>query len=103
MRNKKFLSATLSVALVALMVGAGQAPVSAADKTITFGVPGLPPSQGNQFKEGPGTPGIHTYAAVFDALTRVDRKGIVRPRLAMKWNLKNETTWRFTLRKNVQF
>ena len=103
MRNKKFLSATLSVALVALMVGAGQAPVSAADKTITFGVPGLPPSQGNPFKEGPGTPGIHTYAAVFDALTRVDRKGIVRPRLAMKWKLKNETTWRFTLRKNVQF
>ncbi len=103
MRSKKFISATLSIALAALMVGAGQAPASAADKTITFGVPGLPPSQGNPFKEGPGTPGIHTYAAVFDALTRVDRKGIVRPRLSILWKLKNSTTWRFTLRKNVKF
>ena len=53
--------------MAALMVGASQAPVSAAAGTITIAVPGLPPSQGNPFKEGPGTPGIHTYAAIFDA------------------------------------
>lgn len=86
-----------------LMIGASQAPVSAASKTITIAVPGLPPSQGNPFKEGPGTPGIHTYAAMFDALTRVDNKGVVRPRLAKYWKTINSTTWRFTLRQGVKF
>ena len=103
MRNKKILSATLSVAMAALMVGVGQAPVSAAGNTITIAVPGLPPSQGNPFKEGPGTPGIHTYAAIFDALTRVDDKGIVRARLATGWKNTSPTTWRFTLRNDVKF
>ena len=86
-----------------LMIGASQAPVSAATKTITIAVPGLPPSQGNPFKEGPGTPGIHTYAAMFDALTRVDNKGVVRARLAKYWKTINSTTWRFTLRQGVKF
>ena len=103
MRHKKILSAALSVAMAALMVGASQAPVSAAVGTITIAVPGLPPSQGNPFKEGPGTPGIHTYAAIFDALTRVDDKGIVRARLATYWKTVNPTTWRFTLREGVKF
>ncbi len=103
MRHKKILSATLSIAMTALMVGVSQAPVSAAPSTITIAVPGLPPSQGNPFKEGPGTPGIHTYAAIFDALTRVDDKGIVRARLATYWKNTNATTWRFTLREDVKF
>lgn len=103
MRHKKFLSATLSIAMSVLMIGASQAPVSAATKTITIAVPGLPPSQGNPFKEGPGTPGIHTYAAMFDALTRVDNKGVVRARLATYWKTINSTTWRFTLRQGVKF
>ena len=103
MRHKKILSATLSIALSALMIGVSQAPVSAAPSTITIAVPGLPPSQGNPFKEGPGTPGIHTYAAIFDALTRVDDKGIVRARLATYWKNTNATTWRFTLREDVKF
>jgi peptide/nickel transport system substrate-binding protein len=102
MRNKKIFSATVSVALLTLLWG-GQAPASAEIKTITIGVPGLPPSQGNPFKEGPGTPGIHTYAAIFDALTRVDSKGVVRPRLATRWKSIDSTTWRFTLRQNVKF
>jgi len=89
--------------MAALMVGVSQAPVSAAPSTITIAVPGLPPSQGNPFKEGPGTPGIHTYAAIFDALTRVDDKGIVRARLATYWKNTNATTWRFTLREDVKF
>lgn len=89
--------------MAALMVGASQAPVSAAVGTITIAVPGLPPSQGNPYKEGPGTPGIHTYAAIFDALTRVDDKGIVRARLATYWKTVNSTTWRFNLREGVKF
>jgi len=103
MRHKKILSAISSVAMAALMVGASQAPASAATKTITIAVPGLPTSQGNPFKVGPGTPGIHTFAAIFDALTRVDDKGIVRARLATYWKTVNSTTWRFTLREGVKF
>lgn len=103
MRHKKILSVSLSIAMVVLMIGVGQAPASAAVSTITVAVPGLPPSQGNPFKEGPGTPGIHTYAAIFDALTRVDNKGIVRARLATYWKLMDPTTWRFTLRQGVKF
>lgn len=102
MRHNKFLSAGLSAVLVAMLIGV-QVPANAATKTITLGVPGLPPSQGNPFKEGPGTPGIHTYAAIFDALTRVDNKGIVRARLATYWKTVNSTTWRFTLREGVKF
>jgi peptide/nickel transport system substrate-binding protein len=102
MHQKKILSAALSVALATLVWG-GNAPASAATTTITIAVPGLPPSQGNPFKEGPGTPGIHTYAAIFDALTRVDDKGIVRARLATSWKTVNPTTWRFTLRQDVKF
>ena len=102
MRHKKILSAALSVALATLVVGVN-APANAATKTITIALPGLPPSQGNPFKEGPGTPGIHTYAAIFDALTRVDDKGIVRARLATYWKTINPTTWRFTLREGVKF
>lgn len=102
MRQKKIISVAISAALAALVWG-GQAPASAAVSTITIAVPGIPPSQGNPFKEGPGTPGIHTYAAIFDALTRVDEKGIVRARLATSWKTINPTTWRFTLRENVKF
>ncbi len=102
MQHKRILSAVLSVALATLVWG-GQAPANAAIKTITIGVPGLPPSQGDPFKAGPGTPGIHTYAAIFDALTRVDNNGVVRQRLATYWKSINSTTWRFTLRQGVKF
>jgi peptide/nickel transport system substrate-binding protein len=102
MRHKKILSVTISVALAILMWG-GQTPANAASQTLTIGVPGLPPSQGNPFKEGPGTPGIHTYAAIFDALTVVEHRGVVRPRLATFWKPTNSTTWRFNLRKGVKF
>ena len=102
MHKNKFLSLTISFALAALALG-GTTPAIAATKTVTIAVPGLPPSQGNPFREGPGTPGIHTYAAIFDALTYVDAKGAVQPRLATSWKNTSPTTWQFTLRKGVKF
>jgi peptide/nickel transport system substrate-binding protein len=102
MHKNKFLSLTVSLALAALALG-GTSPAIAATKTVTIAVPGLPPSQGNPFREGPGTPGINTYAAIFDALTYVDAKGTVKPRLALSWRNTSDTTWQFTLRKGVKF
>ena len=102
MHKNKFLSLTVSFALAALALG-GTTPAIAATKTVTIAVPGLPPSQGNPFREGPGTPGINTYAAIFDALTFVDTRGTVQPRLALSWKNTSPTTWEFTLRKGVKF
>ena len=102
MHKNKFLSLTVSLALAALALG-GTSPAIAATKTVTIAVPGLPPSQGNPYREGPGTPGIHTYTAIFDALTFVDLKGNVKPRLALSWKNTSPTTWQFNLRKGVKF
>jgi peptide/nickel transport system substrate-binding protein len=106
MRRSKIVSISVSLAMLALTATMGYAPAQAAGKaggTITIGVPGLPPSQGNPFKEGPGTPGIHTYAAMFDALVRVDGKGAAQPKLALSWKPISKNSWRFNLRKGVKF
>ena len=89
------------VALVALGLAA---PVTAADnaQTIRVGVPDLPPGQGNPYS-ALGTPSIYTWAAVFDALTLVDAKGVAQPALAVSWKNTTPKTWRFTLRDGVSF
>ena len=102
MHTKRFIGLTVSIALAALALG-GTSPAIAATKTVTIAVPALPPSQGNPFREGPGTPGINTYAAIFDALTYVDTQGTVQPRLALSWKNTSDTTWQFTLRNGVKF
>jgi peptide/nickel transport system substrate-binding protein len=41
---------------------------------------------------------------VFETLTEIDRTtGELLPRLAVSWEKRNETTWRFKLRENVRF
>ena len=106
MRRTKIFSVMTITAMLFVTAVVGQAPANAAGKsggTLTVGVAGLPPSQGNPFREGPGTPGVHTYAAVFDALTRVDGKGAAQPKLATSWKPISKNSWRFNLRKNVKF
>lgn len=106
MRRSKIISVVVTISMLALTAVVGQAPANAAGKnggTLTVGVAGLPPSGGNPFKEGPGTPGVHTYAAVFDALVRVNGKGAATPSLALSWRPISKNSWRFNLRKNVKF
>lgn len=44
------------------------------------------------------------YANVFEGLTRIDRNGEVKPRLASSWNVSDDgKTYRFTLREGVTF
>lgn len=106
MRRTKIFSVMTITAMLFATAVVGQAPANAAGKsggTLTVGVAGLPPSQGNPYREGPGTPGVHTYAAVFDALVRVNGKGAAKPKLALSWKPISKKSWRFNLRKGVKF
>lgn len=71
-------------------------------KELRVTVPDMPVFKGNPFT-GLGSPTIYTWSALFDALTWVDKKGIVKPSLATKWKNIDPNTWRFYLRSNVIF
>lgn len=76
--------------------------VCVADSVLRVGVFGLPRSLGNPH----GSTAIsemHTWAAIFDSLTRVDREARVRPALATHWQAIDEHTWQFELRQGVSF
>jgi peptide/nickel transport system substrate-binding protein len=62
----------------------------------------LPPSLGNPYRTSL-PPTVWTNAAMFDALTRFDAQGKVRPSLALSWEKVDALTWRFTLREGVRF
>ena len=74
---------------------------AAADDEIVVGVADLPASDGNPYS-GIGSPGIYTWAAIYDALTLVDRDGAPQPALATDWEAA-EDGWTFELREGVSF
>jgi len=73
-----------------------------AEGTLRIGVNALPLGLGNPFRSA-SPPTIFTTAAVFDALTRFDAAGNLKPWLATKWEPVDAVTWRFTLRDGVLF
>lgn len=96
-------SATGLVCAAGLAVLASGTTVAAdKSKTVRVAVSNLPPGKGNPYT-GLGAPGIFTWAAMFDSLTRVDDKGVAQPMLATEWKNVDPTTWHFTLRKGVKF
>ncbi len=70
--------------------------------TLRFGVSNLPPTMGNPYGAN-GTPSSYTWAAMFDALTRLDAQGDLQPALATDWSLVDTDRWRFELRAGVHF
>ena len=80
----------------------GGTGTGAAGGTIRVAVSSLPPGQGNPFT-GIGAQSIYTWSAIFDSLTIVGDSGLPEPWLATSWENVDETTWRFTLRDDVQF
>lgn len=101
--SKKFGLVSTLVAAATLITGiAGVALSADMSQTIRIGVNDLPPGKGNPFS-ALGSPSIYTWSAVFDALTRIDGKGVAQPALAVKWSNVNPKTWRFTLRGGVSF
>jgi len=73
-----------------------------AETTLRIGVNAMPPSLGSPFRTSL-PPTIYFTGAVFDALTRFDDKGDLRPWLATAWQPVDAVTWRFTLRDDVKF
>jgi peptide/nickel transport system substrate-binding protein len=47
--------------------------------------------------------GSGTKPVIFDALTEMSRDGVLKPALAVSWNLQSPTVWRFQLRAGVVF
>lgn len=72
------------------------------DQVIRVATDALPAAKGNPFNST-GTPGIYTFAAIFDPITFVDKDGTVKPWLATSWKNTSPTTWDFTLRQGVKF
>lgn len=83
----------------------GSTETPAADlsgETLRVGAADLPAGDGNPYS-GIGSPGIYTWAAIFDALTLVDAEGEAQPALATSWESTSDTTWEFELREGVTF
>ncbi len=82
--------------------GSDAVPPKANDRPLRVGVPALPPSLGNPFRVA-NNPGIFTWSAMFDGLTRIDRDGTVLPWLALSWENPEPNRWIFRLRPDVRF
>lgn len=73
-----------------------------ASKTLHVVVATLPQYLGNPF-QAVNPPRAETSSAIFDALTRVSGSGTLEPWLATSWKRLDDTTWEFSLRKDVTF
>jgi len=73
-----------------------------ADKHMTIGLFGFPPSAGDPYS-GTAIPSILTIPAIFDGLTSITKAGEVLPALAVSWARESDTQWVFNLRPNVRF
>ena len=87
--------------VLALWLGACAEDTAPPD-TLRVGVPGLPASWGDPYR-GEGTPGTHTWSAIFDGLTTLTPEGEVGPALATGWETADGQTWSFRLRRGVRF
>jgi peptide/nickel transport system substrate-binding protein len=73
-----------------------------AEDVLRVGLFALPRALGNPFSST-AISDMHTWAAIFDSLTRVDDQAKVHPALATGWEAVDEHTWRFQLRGGVRF
>jgi peptide/nickel transport system substrate-binding protein len=71
-------------------------------ETIRVATPTLPASLVNPFRTI-APPSIYVYGALFDALTRFDHEGRLKPWLATAWERESPTSWLFDLRQDVSF
>jgi peptide/nickel transport system substrate-binding protein len=90
---------TVACALVCAFLSAAAA---AAPKPITLAVGPLPPGRAN-FHDSVSITRGWLYAALFDALTFIDRDGQLQPWLAESWTQEGPNTWRITLKGDVRF
>lgn len=107
MHARRVLLLGMSLAAIAPIAACGSSSSgtvgsSASGQVIHVAVDSLPAAKGNPF-DSSGSPGIYTYAAIYDPVTYVDSTGKLKPWLATKWQNTSPTTWTFTLRGGVKF
>lgn len=88
--------------VAALILCVFSATSAVAQDVLRIGTTALPPTLGNPYRNT-GTPHIFTWSATFDGLTRIDRKGTLKPWLAISWEASDELTWLIKLRDDVTF
>lgn len=96
--TKLMSSLVFGLAGLACIIG----PALAADAVVKIAVSGRPPGLGNPFSSMM-TPGLHPWAYMFDALTRLEDDGSVGPGLATSWRAETPTRWIISLRRDVVF
>jgi peptide/nickel transport system substrate-binding protein len=88
-------------ALLAIALGAGEDGVAAPKGTLTIGIPTdintLDPTM------GPEVNSLNVAFSVMEPLLFQDAQGNLKPRLAESWEVVDNTTYIFRLRKNVKF
>ena len=88
--------------LAVVLLGVNLDYTSSYAKTLRVGAGGMPPSLGNPYT-ATALPATELWLAIFDGLTRLDWRGGPLPGLAMSWENPTTTTWRFTLREDMNF
>jgi peptide/nickel transport system substrate-binding protein len=48
-------------------------------------------------------PSVFWFTPIYDSMTRINQEGALVPWIAESWRLVDPTTWRFTLRPNLEF
>jgi peptide/nickel transport system substrate-binding protein len=94
-------STALGVVFAAATLLVVSVPASA--ETLKVGLRELTGGKGNPYSGGIQTPGIYTWSAVYEQLTKNGEGGKSEPLLATEWRNTDPSTWRVRLRPNVVF
>lgn len=98
LKSSTALGAVLAAALAATVLSG---PASA--DLLKVGLREFSGGKGNPYSGAIGTPGLFSWSAIFEQLTKNGEGGVSEPFLATGWKNMDPNTWRFTLRPNVKF
>jgi peptide/nickel transport system substrate-binding protein len=87
--------------LIALGLGVGSESTAAPKGTLTIGIPTDINTLDPQM--GPEVNSLNVAFSAMEPLLRLDAQGNIKPRLAESWEVVDNTTYVFKLRKNVKF
>ncbi|MDC0074982.1 ABC transporter substrate-binding protein [Alphaproteobacteria bacterium] len=92
----------LIIGLCALFI-ASLAPITASSDELKVAVRMFASGKGNTYTGCMCTPGVYTWSAQMETLTKLNKDGSISPFLAERWENIEPTKWRFHLKKGVKF
>jgi peptide/nickel transport system substrate-binding protein len=98
---KRLWVGLIAMLVLGLVVGFGSEAVAAPKGTLTIGIPTDINTLDPQM--GPEVNSLNVAFSAMEPLLRLDAQGNIKPRLAESWEVVNNTTYIFKLRKNVKF